>query len=350
MPGTEPTVLVAGGAGYIGSHVCKALAQAGLRPVVYDNLSQGHYWAVRWGPFEHGDLADAERLDQVIARYRPIAAMHFAAFTSAGESVAEPDKYYRNNVVGLLGLLEAMRRHGLDRIVFSSSAAVYGTPARVPIVESDPLLPINPYGASKAMCERVLQDFAAAYGIRSVSLRYFNAAGADPEGELGEEHEPETHLIPLVLQAAAGRGPGIAIFGDTYPTRDGTCMRDYIHVSDLATAHVLALRRTDANEGAVAYNLGNGHGFTVREVIQAARRVTGAAIPTRVRDPRPGDPPALLADAQRARTELGWRPVYSDLETQISHAWAWIRRGIREVASGTETSERLSSENHFSRD
>lgn len=318
-----PTVLVTGGAGYIGSHVCKALSASGYRPVSYDNLSNGHEWAVRWGPLERGDLADCVRLGEVLERHRPIAVMHFAALIEAGHSVVDPQRFYANNVVGLLSLLTGMRAHGIHRIVFSSTAAVYGTPERTPIDEGHPLAPINPYGATKMMCERLLADFATPYGIHSVALRYFNAAGADPDGELGEAHDPETHLIPLVLDVAAGRRSHITIFGDDYPTSDGTCTRDYIHVSDLAAAHVLALGRVREAGGVDAFNLGNGRGFTVREVIEAARAVTGRAIHTRVAGRRAGDPPVLVADSSRARRVLGWRPVHAALERQIEHAWRW---------------------------
>jgi UDP-arabinose 4-epimerase len=321
------TVLVVGGAGYIGSHVCKALAASGMLPVTYDNLSRGHRWAVRWGPLEIGDLADPKGLEAVFRRHRPAAVMHFASFIEAGESVVDPAPFYVNNVANMLTLLQAMRRADVDRLVFSSSAAIFGAPRSVPITERHPVAPLSPYGRTKAFCESILRDFAAAYGMNSVSLRYFNAAGADPQGELGEAHSPETHLIPLVLEAAAGHRPYIGVFGDRYPTPDGTCVRDYIHVADLARAHVEALRRVETPDGgAYAYNLGNGRGFTVREVIDAARRVTRRTISAKVLDPRPGDPPCLVADSSLARAELGWKPVYSDLEVQVRHAWQWVQR------------------------
>lgn len=326
-----PTVLVTGGAGYIGSHTCKALAEAGYRPVAYDDLSNGHRWAVRWGPLEVGSLADAKRLDAVIVTYRPIAVLHFAAFIEAGESVTDPAKYYANNVGGLLCLLSAMRRASVDRLVFSSTAAVYGSPRRSPITESHPLDPINPYGSSKLASERMISDFAGAYGIRSIALRYFNAAGADHDGEIGEAHSPETHLIPLVLQAAAGLRPSIAIYGDSYPTRDGTCVRDFVHVADLANAHVLALKWLDENEGAAAFNLGNGHGYTVREVVEAVRRISGRPISVKVEGPRAGDPAELVADAAQARNVLGWRPVSDALDTQVADAWRWMNGRYREL-------------------
>lgn len=321
-------ILVTGGAGYIGSHVCKALASAGYLPVTYDSLVHGRRAAVRWGPFEEGDLADPGRLDAAIARHKPLAVMHFAAFIEAGESVLNPAKYYENNVVAILNLLAALRRAKIERIVFSSSAAVYGAPMRTPIDEDHPLAPINAYGASKLMCERILQDYADAYGLRAVSLRYFNAAGADPEGEIGETHDPETHLIPIVLEAAAGRRPFVSVYGDRYDTRDGTCVRDYVHVCDLADAHVLALRRLEYASGCRVYNLGQGRGFTVREVIETARRVTGRPIDVRVHGPRAGDPPVLLADAQRASNELVWRPVRGALEVQLADAWKWTQSRV----------------------
>ena len=277
----ERSVLVTGGAGYIGSHACKALARAGYLPIVYDNLSYGHEWAVKWGPFQRGDILDRTRLDEVLAKYRPDAVMHFAAFAYVGESVTDPGKYYRNNVAGSLALLEAMRDFGIPRIVFSSSCATYGLPDRFPISEDAPQRPINPYGASKLMVERMLADFESAHGLVWTALRYFNAAGADADCEIGEEHDPETHLIPLVLDAASGRRPHVTIFGTDYDTPDGTCIRDYIHVTDLAEAHVLALQASEGGTSA-AYNLGNGRGFSVREVINSVERVTGLNVPIHI--------------------------------------------------------------------
>lgn len=319
----QDAVLVTGGAGYIGSHVCQALAAAGYLPVVYDNLSSGHGWAVRWGPLEGGDLIDAGRLDEVMRRYHPKAVVHLAGLIISSESVREPERYYVNNVVGSLGLLEAMRRNGIERIVFSSSAAVYGEPEITPIPETHRQQPLNPYGTSKLVIEGALRDYARAYGLHSVSLRYFNAAGADPAGEIGEAHHIETHLIPLVLDAAAGSRPTIAVYGADYPTQDGTCIRDYVHVSDLAEAHVLALRYLDRAVGAHAFNLGSGEGATVRQVIRMAERVTGREIQLNVAARRPGDPAALLADSERARQMLGWQPRLSDLETMVATAWTW---------------------------
>ena len=321
------TVLVTGGAGFIGAHACKALSEAGYQPVVYDNLVYGHEEAVRWGPLERGDIADRARLDAAFERHRPDAVMHFAAFTAVGESVADPGKYYRNNVAGSLGLLEAMATHGVGKMVFSSTAATYGLPKTVPITEDEPSQPINPYGRSKLMVEKMLFDFERAHGLTSAIMRYFNAAGASPDGEIGEAHDPETHLIPLALDAAAGKGPPLTVFGDDYPTPDGTCIRDYIHVGDLADAHVLALDRLDGGGGARIYNLGVGSGVSVREILDAIEAVTGKAVPYRVGPRRPGDPPVLVSDASRARTELGWVPSSSDVETIIATAWAWHQRG-----------------------
>ena len=251
---SNPIVLVTGGAGYIGSHTCKALHKQGYTPIAYDNLVYGHPWAVRWGPLEEGDIADRQRLDAVISKYQPVAVMHFAAYAYVGESVTDPGKYYRNNVAGSLTLLEAIRDHHVDKFIFSSTCATYGVPNDIPIKEDQPQNPINPYGASKLMIERILQDFDHAHGIKSVCLRYFNAAGADPDGELGEAHDPETHLIPLVLDAISGRRENIKIFGDDYDTPDGTCIRDYIHVSDLADAHVLALQALERGAKSSIFN------------------------------------------------------------------------------------------------
>ena len=319
-------ILVTGGAGYIGSHACKALANAGYTPVVYDNLVYGHEWAVKWGPFEKGDILDRKRLDEVISQYKPAAIMHFAAFAYVGESVEQPGKYYRNNVTGSLTLLEAMRDHGVPYIIFSSTCATYGEPEQIPIPENHNQSPINPYGHSKLMIEQMLSDFDVAHGIRSVSLRYFNAAGADPDGETGEDHDPETHLIPLVLDAAIGKRPSITIFGDDYDTPDGTCIRDYIHVTDLADAHVKALKYLEQDGETTKFNLGNGKGFSVKEVIDVAQDVTGKEIPVVMGKRRPGDPPRLVGDAERIRKELNWQTQYADLETIIQTAWKWHAR------------------------
>jgi UDP-arabinose 4-epimerase len=318
-------VLVTGGAGYIGSHTCKALAKAGFTPVTYDSLVYGHDWAVKWGPLERGDILGSGRLAAVLKRYHPLAVIHFAAFAYVGESVTDPAKYYRNNVVGTLSLLEAMREEGVSNIVFSSTCATYGIPTAVPITENEPQKPINPYGTSKLMVEQILGDFRAAYGLNSVALRYFNAAGADPEGEIGEAHDPETHLIPLVLDAARGKRANITIFGEDYDTEDGSCIRDYIHVQDLARAHVLAMERLRSGALKPAYNLGTGRGYSVKEVIAAARRATNLTIPVAHGPRRPGDPARLVADASAARTDLGWTPALADIEEIIATAWRWVQ-------------------------
>jgi UDP-arabinose 4-epimerase len=320
------TVLVTGGAGYIGSHACKALARAGYNPVTYDSLVYGHEWAVRWGPFEQGDILDRARLDEAFERHRPGAVMHFAAFAYVGESVENPGKYYRNNVAGSLTLLEAARDHGVRDFVFSSTCATYGVPDQIPIPETQAQRPINPYGTTKLMVEQMLADFEAAHGIRWSALRYFNASGADPDNEIGEAHDPETHLIPLVLDAASGRRADIRVFGTDYPTPDGTCIRDYVHVTDLAEAHVLALQALQRGGHSSAYNLGNGMGFSVTEVIDAVRRVTGLDVPTVLAERRPGDPPALVGDAAKARAELGWEPRLYDIDDIVRTAWAWHQK------------------------
>ena len=320
------TVLVTGGAGYVGSHACKALARHGFMPVVYDNLSYGHADSVRWGPLERGDILDRARLDEVIGVHRPAAIMHFAAFIAVGESVADPGKYYRNNVAGALNLIEAARDHGIGAFVFSSTAAVYGIPDLVPIPENAPKQPINPYGHSKWMVETMLRDFGAAHGLKSTSLRYFNAAGADPDGETGERHEPETHLIPLALDAVAGNGRPLTVFGEDYPTADGTCIRDYIHVADLAEAHVAALRALLGGADSNAYNLGTGNGFTVRQVIEAVEQATGRMVPHGIGPRRAGDPAALVADPSAANRDLDWRPAMSDLDSIVATAWAWHQK------------------------
>jgi UDP-arabinose 4-epimerase len=319
-------VLVTGGAGYIGSHACKALAQAGYTPIVFDSLIYGHSWAVKWGPLEIGNISDRDRLDSIFSKYNPTSLMHFAAYAYVGESVQDPGKYYRNNVAGSLTLLEAARDHGVRKIIFSSTCATYGVPKEMPILEDHPQNPINPYGASKLMVERILQDFDRAHAIRSISLRYFNAAGADPDSEIGEAHYPETHLIPLVLDVAASISPDIQVFGDDYETPDGTCIRDYIHVTDLANAHVLALRSLEQGSKTINYNLGNGKGYSVNEMISAARIVTGKPIPVRIFPRRAGDPACLVGDASSAIRDLGWRPQYNDLQIILETAWLWHAR------------------------
>jgi UDP-arabinose 4-epimerase len=320
------TILVTGGAGYIGSHACKALAAAGYRPVAFDNLVGGHRWAARWGPLVEADIQDRSALERAFDEFQPSAVMHFAAFAYVGESVTNPGKYYRNNVAGTLTLLEAMRDQGVSRLIFSSTCATYGVPQSSPISESHPQRPINPYGASKLMIEQMLRDFDPAHGLRSIALRYFNAAGADPEGDIGESHDPETHLVPLVLDAAAGVRQDVTVFGDQYPTRDGTCIRDFIHVRDLAQAHVLALQALEAGHPSSVYNLGNGEGFSVKEVISAAMKVTGREIAVRIGPPRPGDPPSLVGNSSLIKQQLGWRPEFADLHSIIDSAWRWHQR------------------------
>ena len=337
-------ILVTGGAGYIGSHTCKALAKAGYLPIVYDNLCFGHEWAVQWGPLERGDILDRDRLDQVIEKYQPRAVMHFAAFAYVGESITDPGKYYRNNVIGSLTLLEAMRDSGIKRIVFSSTCATYGTPEKLPIDESSPQHPINPYGASKLMVERMLSDFGTAHGLVWAALRYFNAAGADADCQIGEVHDPETHLIPLVLDAALSRRPNVTIFGSDYDTPDGTCIRDYIHVTDLAEAHVLALNSIQGERGSGAYNLGNERGFSVRQVIDAAERVTKLRIPFTLSERRAGDPSALVSSSLKARDLIGWRPKISELDEIVRTAWAW-HQGYRAERGHRQRSEAMPAPN-----
>lgn len=320
-------ILVTGGAGYIGSHACKALSRAGYLPVTYDNLVHGHASAVKWGPLERGDILDRGRLDVVISQYQPSAIMHFAAFAYVGESVTDPGKYYRNNVAGSLNVLEAARDYGIDQLVFSSTCATYGVPDRLPITEDTLQTPINPYGASKLMVERMMSDFGAAHGLRSVILRYFNAAGADPDNEIGERHDPETHLIPLVLDAASGRRAQVTVFGTDYDTPDGTCIRDYIHVSDLADAHVRAIDLLGTGAASRVFNVGTGHGYSVRQVIDAVSRIAGSTVPVEYGSRRAGDPAALVSDASRARDELGWEPRMPGLDQIVSTAWAWHQRG-----------------------
>lgn len=319
-------ILVVGGAGYVGSHMVKRLRQAGYQPVVLDNLSQGRREAVGEAPLIVADLHDQGALDVLFQAYPVRAVMHFASFIQVGESVQHPARYYENNVSNTLALLEMMVRHGVGQFIFSSTAAIFGDPRYVPIDERHPAAPINPYGQSKLMVEQMLDDFGRAYDLRSICLRYFNAAGADPDNELGECHEPETHLIPLVLQAASGRRAQITIYGEDYATPDGTCLRDYIHVQDLCDAHLLALQALAGGAPSARYNLGNGNGYSIRDVIAAAERVTGRRIPVASGPRRDGDPARLVADATRARSELGWQPRYADLDAIIAHAWAWEQK------------------------
>jgi len=316
-------ILVTGGAGYIGSHMCKQLAAHGYRPIVLDNLSRGHRGAVKWGPLIEGSLSDTGLLTRVFSTYTVSAVMHFASFAYVGESVKEPVSYYRNNLAETLCLLDAMIRAGVSRFIFSSSCTVYGEPADIPVDETHPAVPLNPYGRTKRMVEQVLEDVHRAWGLAYISLRYFNAAGADPEARLGEDHRPETHLIPLVLQAALGQRDAVHIFGGDYPTPDGTCIRDYIHIQDLARAHLLSLERLRGGGAGGIFNLGNGVGYSVRQVIDTARRVTGRPIREILVHRRPGDAAVLVASSRKAGTELGWRPGFPELSSIVETAWRW---------------------------
>lgn len=329
MNAPSNTVLVTGGAGYIGSHTCKALHLAGFQPVVIDNLVHGHRAAARWGPLYVGDISDRTFVSSVLTKHRPAAVVHFAAYAYVGESLAHPEKYYRNNVTSTLAFLTALREHRINTIVFSSTCATYGVPDKVPIAENQPQNPINPYGSSKMMVERILADFDIAYGMKSVVLRYFNAAGADPEGEIGERHDPETHLIPLALRATAPNQPILKVFGNDYETPDGTCIRDYIHVTDLAQAHLLALNHLLKGGSSETYNLANGNGFSIKEVIQSTEKVTGRKVQWRTEARRHGDPPILIGNSSKIRTQLGWRPLYTQLDEIIETAWRWEQRPKR---------------------
>lgn len=319
-------VLVTGGAGYVGAHTCKALAHAGYTPVVYDDLSLGHRDFVRWGPLVEGDISDAEAVQRACTKFDIKAALHFAAFALVGESVANPALYYQNNVGGMLGLLNGLRNANVMRMVFSSSCAVYGAPARQPIDEDTPTNPINPYGASKLMAERILTDYASAYDFRSIALRYFNACGADPDAEIGELRSQETHLIPRAMMWLLGHLDEFQIFGANYPTKDGTAVRDYVHVVDLADAHVLALKALLADAQILTFNLGTGEGHSVREVLNQIERTTGQRFPEIAGARRAGDPPVLVANTDRVRRQLGFAPQRSDLETIIRTAWAWHQK------------------------
>lgn len=325
-----PAILVTGGAGFIGSHTCKALARAGFLPVAFDNLSTGHRDAVRYGPFVPGDVRDATAVERALRLHDAEAVIHFAASAYVGESMTNPGLYYDNNLGGMIGLIAGCHAAGVDRIVFSSSCATYGVPDRLPIAETTPQVPINPYGRTKLICEGMLADHARAHGLRFAALRYFNAAGADPEGELFERHEPETHLIPLALRAATGQGPALQVFGTDYPTPDGTCIRDYIHVSDLARAHVLALKHLLAGGETLRLNLGTGKGVSVREIIAGIEALTGRRMPVIWSPRRPGDPPALVADPREARVKLGFVASSSDLATLLADAA--LAYGVRHAA------------------
>ncbi len=318
-------ILVTGGAGYVGSHAVKWLLARGHDVWIYDNLSTGHRAAVPTDRLIVGDLAERDRLDHALVEYRPEAVLHFAAFALVGESVRQPAKYYQNNVINTLYLLDALRRHGIGRFVFSSTCAVYGEPSIVPITEDEITKPVNPYGNTKLAVERALADFAGAYGWGVAILRYFNAAGASADGSIGEDHDPESHLIPIVLQTALGKRSAVEVFGSDYPTPDGTCIRDYIHVEDLATAHLLALEALAPGK-ILHCNLGTGRGHSVREVIRAAEEVTGRKVPVKEGPRRPGDPPLLVAAADKARRELGWEPRYTELRAIVETAWNWHRK------------------------
>ena len=323
MSTTQKTVFVTGGAGYVGAHCCKAFAQAGWQVVVYDNLSRGWRDFVKWGPLIEGDLLDQDMLNKSLEDVKPDAVAHFAALAYVGESVSRPDLYYRNNVTGSVNLLDAMREAGVDNMVFSSTCATYGDPQYLPIDEAHPQNPINPYGRSKMMVEQALKDYSAAYDVRSVALRYFNAAGADPDGEIGERHEPETHLIPLALRGAGDPDYTLNILGVDYDTRDGSAIRDYIHVMDLADAHLRALDYL-ANGGATTQiNLGTGTGTSVLEIAESVEKITGRKVNSKIAKRRPGDPAKLIAAPEKAKAVLGWTPRYSDVDQLIQGAWAW---------------------------
>ena len=323
---SQRNVIVAGGAGYIGSHMVRMLLDRGYHPVVVDNLATGYANSVPGATFRQGEIGDDGFMTTLLREFQPQCVMHFAAASLVGESITKPARYWHNNTIQTIGLLDTMLECGVKNFIFSSTAAVYGEPVAVPMTEKHPRLPINPYGKSKLAVEHALEDYSRACGLRSMTFRYFNAAGAHPDGSLGERHEPETHLIPLVLQVASGRREFISRFGSSHGTRDGSCIRDYVHVQDLCSAHLLALEALEQGAHTTVYNLGNGNGHSVNEVIDAARRVTGHRIPLRDDPPREGDPPALVADARRAREELGWTPEYADLETIIAHAWQWEQR------------------------
>ncbi|MEL6927276.1 MAG: UDP-glucose 4-epimerase GalE [Cyanobacteria bacterium J06600_6] len=336
MSQRKPTILITGGAGYIGSHTVFALKQAGYEVLVLDNLIYGHrdlVDKVLRVPLIVGDIRDRALLDGIFDSYPITAVIHFAAFGYVGESIVNPAKYYENNVLGTFTLLEAMRSAGVKQIVFSSTCATYGMPESIPIAEDLPQNPINPYGNSKLMVEKLLLDYDRAYGLKSVIFRYFNAAGANPEGLLGEDHSPEAHLIPLVLMTALGLRESISIFGTDYPTRDGTCVRDYIHVADIAQAHVLGLQSLESGNSSQVFNLGNGNGFSVQEIINAARKVTQKPIKAIECDRRPGDPPTLVGSSAKARHVLNWLPQYTEIETIVAHAWQWHQIRHQEVVS-----------------
>lgn len=320
------SILICGGAGYIGSHINKLLSSAGYNTIVYDNLIYGHKEAVKWGKFIYADLADKTALEKVFSENKIDAVFHFAAFAYVGESVVDPAKYYLNNVCNTINLLEAMRKYDCNKIIFSSTCATYGVPEKLPITEDMLQNPINPYGATKLMVERIFKDYSAAYGLKFAALRYFNAAGADPDCEIGENHDPETHLIPLVIDAAFGKRKDIKVFGTDYPTRDGTCIRDYIHVTDLAQAHLLALKYLDKGGKSDFFNLGNDVGTSVLEVIDSVKKVTGKNFVVTLSNRRAGDPPVLVGSSEKAKDVLGWKPNFSDIDVIVKHAVEWYKR------------------------
>lgn len=316
-------ILIVGGAGYIGSHTNKALTEAGYETIVLDNLSYGHKEAVKWGTFCQCDLKDIDDLDKVFTEYDIDAVMHFSSFIEVGESVQNPEKYYTNNVVNTMNLLKVMLKHNVKKFIFSSTCATYGVPQKIPLVEDHPQNPINPYGWTKLMVERILKDYDTAYGLKSVILRYFNASGADKSGEIGEAHDPESHLIPLILDAAIGKRDNIKIFGSDYDTPDGTCIRDYIHVTDLADAHVLSLKYLEEKEESNEFNLGNGQGFSVKEVIDSVRKVTGREFEVVETERREGDPAVLIGSSKKAKELLGWNPQFVNIDDIVESAWNW---------------------------
>lgn len=324
-------VLLTGGAGYVGAHAAKVLSQAGHQVVVLDNLFRGHRWAVQWGPLEVADLTDEDAVRRVFQAHQPEAVMHFAALAYVGESMTQPGRYFRNNVEGTLKLLRVMQDHGVQDLVFSSTCATYGTPASLPIREDNPQQPVNPYGESKLIVEQALRWYAECHGLRYAALRYFNAAGCDPDGETGECHIPETHLIPCILEAALGQREALDIFGDDFPTPDGTCQRDYIHVCDLASAHLKALHHLRAGGPSLKLNLGTGQALSVRQMVQMVERISGRKVPLRIAPRRAGDPPALVADPSKAQKTLSWQPQHSSLEEIVHTAWTWQSKYLPEV-------------------
>lgn len=323
-------IFIVGGAGYIGSHVNKFLSKKGYKTLILDNLSKGHEEFVKWGEFIKGDLKDKRLLDKIFKEYNITTVMHFAALTDVRESIKDPGSYYRNNVKNTLNLLDAMQKNNINRFIFSSTCAVYGDPIETPITEDHPCNPISPYGRSKLMIEKILEDYSNAYDFNYVSLRYFNAAGADPQTEIGEWHDPETHLIPIILDVAIGKRENVQIFGTDYPTPDGTCIRDYIHVMDLADAHYKALKLLEEDKSEI-FNLGNGDGFSVKEIIETCREVTGEEIPTIESDRRPGDPPILIGSSKKAKRILRWEPEFSDIKDIIETAWEWHQKLNNEI-------------------